>query len=734
MSVSHEMESARSKVVFTGGCDDCGGRCLLKLHVRDGRVVRVETDEGEVPQLRACARGRALRYKIYHPDRLRYPMKRVGERGQGAFERISWSEALDIVANELIRVKETYGASAILHIGMSGGSGVFHMRDILTRLLYMFGGCTMFWGYASAEASMFASRVTYGTMTTGHSRDDHVNSRLIIMWGWNPLNTIWSTNTPFHLVRAKESGARIVCIDPRFTDSSAVLADQWIPIKPGTDAAMMIAMAHVMIARDLQDQGFLDAYTVGFDRFKDYVMGAEDGIPKTPAWAEPITGVSAAVIESLAVEYATTKPAALIPSWAPGRTAYGEQYHRAAITLAAMTGNIGISGGGAAGFEQGPTGAFFGPRLATGKNPTERGTASLRGSVDSELRSKTRVHFCRLWEAILKGRGGGFPSDIKLCYITHCNSLNQLPNTNKAVRALSGVEFIAVHEQFMTPTAKFADILLPANTIWERNDFTCPWLSGPYYIYMNQAIDSMYESKSDFDIAGELAQRLGIASYSEYSEDEWLREIFSLFPDMSTEIADFESFKRDGVHKLRLSEPQISFKEQIEDLEQHPFPTQSGRIEVYSQALADLEDPKLPPVPKYVESWEGVNDLLAARYPLQLITFHHKMRAHSCFDNVDLLKQLDPQTVWISSADAQARGIGDGDAVRVFNDRGTVMIPAKVTENIMPGVVAIGEGAWYRADETGTDRGGCPNVLTRDTYSPGGGFPYNTALVQVLKG
>jgi anaerobic dimethyl sulfoxide reductase subunit A len=727
------MDTENITIIPTGACHDCGGRCVIKVHVKDGVAIRVTTDDGEEPQLRACARGRAYRKRVYDPNRLKYPMKRKGKRGEEKFKRISWDEALDTVARELLRVKESYGPSAILAKWGSGNPGKFN-EGLFHRFLNMFGGCTMDWGGASAESSVFASRLVYGTLTTGHSRDDHVNSRLIIMWGWNPTVSIWSTNTSFYLMRAKEAGARIVCIDPRFTDSAAVLAHQWIPIRPGADAAMMVAMAYVMITENLLDRQFLDRYTLGFEIFEEYVMGTDDGEPKTPSWAETITGVPKQTIANIAREYATFKPAALIPAYAPGRTAYGEQYHRLAAILAAMTGNIGIHGGGAAGFERGPTPllGMVGPSISPVKNPVEAGSPSVRGSLDTSLRNRTRVHGTRIWDAILKGKAGGYPSDLKLIYIVGSNCLNQTLNTNKGVKALDKLEFIVVHEQFMTPTARFADILLPVSTIWEQIDIARPWLSGAYYIYMNQVIDTMYESKTDYDIFCELATRLGF-SYSDKTEEEWIKEIIRVAPDMSQDIPDYNTFKKKGVHKLKFTEPQITFKAQIEDLDNNPFPTPSGKIEIYSPRLADLENPVLPPIPKYIEPWESANDPLAKKYPLQLITYHFKTRAHSNFDNIPWLKQLEAQTVWINSADAQARGIGNGDEVRVFNDRGKMVLPAHVTERIMPGVVAIGQGAWYQPDRDGVDEGGCPNILTRDEYSPGGGWPTNTSLVQVRK-
>jgi anaerobic dimethyl sulfoxide reductase subunit A len=337
-------------IVNTGCCHDCGGRCVLKAHVKDGRVIRFESDTGPAPQIRACARGRAYRQRLYSAERLQYPMRRVGERGQGRFERISWDAALDTVADNLNRIKADYGNAAILYLPGSGNQGMLHGPVAPGMMLQQFGGFTRYWGIPSYEGALFASMATYGTIRTGNSRDDLLNARMILMWGWNPANTIWDPETSLFLARAREKGAHVVAVDPRYTDSAATLADQWIPIRPGTDAAMLIAMAHVIITEKLYDAAFLEAHTVGFAAYRDYVLGKSDGAPKSPEWAAPITKVPARVIAGLARAYATRKPAALIAGWGPARTAMGEQYSRAANVLCAMTANIGIPGGYAAGF------------------------------------------------------------------------------------------------------------------------------------------------------------------------------------------------------------------------------------------------------------------------------------------------------------------------------------------------------------------------------------------------
>jgi len=599
----------------------------------------------------------------------------------------------------------------------------------------MFGGYTTLYGNVSSEGAVWAVMTQYGSVMVGHSREDLLNSRLIIMWGWDPARMISGTNTMYHLIRAKEAGARIISIDPRYHDSAATLAEQWIPIRAGTDTAMMVSMAYVMIKENLHDQEFLDKYTVGFDKFRDYVLGVEDGVEKTPAWAEAITGVPALTIERLAREYATTKPAALMDCQGPARSAMGEQYNRCAMTLTAMTGNIGRHGGSAAGGLMGiPVGHLFrSPGIPGMKNPVEAGGPSIRGTLDLRLRLVRRIHINRIFDAILKGKDGGYPADIKLAWFLNNNFLNQLGNTNKAARALRGLEFLIVSELFMTPTARFADILLPVTHTAERNDLTRPWPSGPYYTFVNKAVEPLGECKSDLEIACELAQELGFRDYNPLSEEEWLKAFVEKNPETAEQIKDYDKFRREGIHRVKLAEPIVAFKEQIEDPENNPFPTPSGKIEIFSQRVADLNNPLCPPVPKYLSTWEDQNDPLTEKYPLQVLSPHAKNRVHSHLQKVDWLREIEPHRAWINPADAEPRGIRDRDEIYVFNDRGKLAITAWVTERIMPGVICIFEGAWYDPDEQGIDRGGCVNVLTKDAYSEGGASALNTALVQASK-
>ena len=726
------------KIIRTTSTFDCGGRCPLRLHVKNGIIVRIEGDDAEEPeQLRTCLRCRALRKYVHHPERLQFPQKRVGPKGEGRFERITWDEAYDTIAEKLISVKETYGNSSIFLAAGGGYLAALHNGVLaMMRLFNQFGGYSTHYGNVSSEGAVWACLTHYGSVMVGHSREDLLNAKLIILWGWDPARMISGTNTMYHLIKAKEAGARIVCVDPRYTDSAVVLADQWIPIYPGTDTAMMVSMAYVMIKENLHDQAFLDTYTIGFDKFRDYVMGRDDGIEKTPAWAERITGVSASTIERLALDYARAKPAALMDCQGPARSAMGEQYNRCAMTLCAMTGNVGRPGGSAGGGLMGiPVGhMFFGPGIPPGKNPAEAGGPSVRGSLDLQLRLARRVHTNKIFDAIEKGRSGGYPFDIKFAWFACNNFLTQLGNTNKSANALKKLDFLVVPELFMTPTARYADILLPVTSSAERSDLTRPWPSGPYFTYVNRAIEPLGECKSDLEIAGELAERLGFENFNPFTEDEILRMFVEKTPDTAEEIRDYEKFRREGIHRVKLKEPIIAFRKEVEDPDNNPFPTPSGKIEIFSQRVADLNNPLCPPVPQYVKTWEDRSDPLTEKYPLQLISPHPRNRVHSELYKVDWLREVEPHRAWINPVDAESRGIRDGDEIHVFNDRGRLAIVAWVTKRIMPGVISIFEGAWYEPDEEGIDRGGCVNVLTNDAYSEGGASALKTVLVQVSKG
>jgi anaerobic dimethyl sulfoxide reductase subunit A len=705
-----ELSSSEERIVSTSCSYDCGARCVLKVHVKDGLITRVGTDERPMPSLKACIRGLAQKDVVYAPDRVTRPLKRVGAKGDGRFETISWNEALETVSRELLRVRSTYGNEAIFLMDYSGSiSPLQGFGRASRRFFSLFGGCTTTWGITSYEAALFSALATFGTLYTGASKDNFLHSKLIILWGFDPAVTRFGPDTLHYLTRAKKSGARVVCVDPRFNHTAQSLSAEWIAVKPGTDAAMMIAMAFVMVRERLHDRRFLDTYTHGFEKFEDYLLGEEDGVPKTPAWAEEITAVKADTIVRLAREYAACKPAALVAGWAAGRTSCGEQYHRAASTLAAMTGNIGIPGGFAAG------GIGRIPFGYLGK------TFPVPGNMHPT------VHMSDVFDAMLHGKSGGHPSDIKMLYVLGCNLLTQFLNVNKGRLALEKPEFTVVHERFLTPTTLYADVVLPVTTALEGVDIGQPWSGGPYFTFLNKAIEPLGETKSDLEIFSELARRLGIEGYNTKSDEEWLRSFVEATPG----LPKYEVLKEKGFHEIELPGPWVAFQEHIEN--KLPFPTSSGKIEIWSRRISEMNNPLIPPIPKYIKPWEGPQDGLTSRYPLQLVSPHARTRVNSQFDNIPRLKSKADDTLWMNPVDAGVRGIRNGDPVMIYNERGRVARPVKVTERIMPGVVSLDAGIWHQPDPEGIDRAGCVNVLTRDGKSPAGAFPCNSCLVQVEK-
>jgi anaerobic dimethyl sulfoxide reductase subunit A len=338
-----------------------------------------------------------------------------------------------------------------------------------------------------------------------------------------------------------------------------------------------------------------------------------------------------------------------------------------------------------------------------------------------------RIHFTKVADAVLRGKKGGYPADYKMVFMVNTNYLNSFPNTNKIAKALQVPEFVVVEEQFMTPTARYSDILLPTTTFVERDDMALG-VGLAFCGFQRKVIEPLGECRSQVQIARDLAVRLGIPDFDEKTDEEKLRDLAS-----HLDISDYEGFKSKGVHWMGRTEPYVAFKEQIQEPGKHPFPTPSGKIEIYSQRIADMENPLIPPIPKYIENWESLNDPLAQKYPIQLLTNHSKRRANAQFDTIPWLRELIPQAVIMNASDARNRGISDSDVVRVFNDRGETIVPAYVTERIMPGAAVLPAGAWYDPDDHGVDRAGCANVLTKDEPSPAGAFAYNTALVQIEK-
>ncbi|MDP2661725.1 MAG: molybdopterin dinucleotide binding domain-containing protein [Dehalococcoidia bacterium] len=432
---------------------------------------------------------------------------------------------------------------------------------------------------------------------------------------------------------------------------------------------------------------------------------------KTPAWAEAICGVRGEVIAGLAREYASSKPADLRGGWAPGRTAYGEQFHRACIALSAMTGNIGIPGGGPGCWVtqdfQRTLGVSLLPPLA---NPTGKSIVGWRWA-----------------DAVLEGVSGGYPSDIRMIYSIGGNRLNQCGDIKKSVQALEKVEFVVVQDQFLTPIARHADIVLPVNTHFEREDIQIPHGQGNYLIFNHQVIPNLEESKSDLDILTALAQRIGGGAFGDKTAQEWLPELIKHAP------AGYEDLRSQDVFRYGTPAPRAPLQEFVADPRGNPLPTPSGKVEIFSQGLAQRQQALLPPLPQYIAAAEASPPPTQRSYPFLLVTVHSRKSVHSSFQNVPWLQEIEPHTLCMNPVDATAQGIRDGQKVIVRSEIGAVVIATKLTERIMPGVVSIPQGAWRQLDKEGVDWNGSVNVLCPDTISPGEASVTNAVPVTVAR-
>jgi anaerobic dimethyl sulfoxide reductase subunit A len=739
------------------GCPahNCGGRCVLKLHVKDGVIKRIETDDRPTddirdPQLRACIRGRAYRRRQYHPDRLKYPMKRVGKRGEAKFERIGWDEALDMMAGQLKRVKEKYGNDAILVPYGTGSYNQTNGRQTAARLMNLYGGSLGFYNSYSWACISQATPYVYGTGVTGNQRQDWVNSKYIIMWGWNPAEMRDGTNSEFFIKKARENGARVICIDPRMSMSATALADEWIPIRPGTDVALMSAMAHVIISENLHDQDFIKRCCVGFDAshmpagceneesYHDYIFGTRDGQSKTPEWAEAITGIPRETIVRIAREYGSTKPAMLYQGYGMQRRAYGEQPVTGGCVLAAITGNVGISGGWASGIAlQANDGGPFWNVFPVGPNP-------VKASIPVFL--WTEAILCGKEMTATDGVRGAekLQNNIKLIWCVASNILiNQHADVNRSARILedeSLVEFIAVQDQFLTPSARYADLVLPVCTQFETWGLEDGWKYGDEVILMPKVAEPPFETKSDYQICAELAGRLDLREdytlgRTERDWIEWAVKYYknTRFPDIPS-LDKLHEMNR-GVYSVPVTEPKVAFADFRLDPKKYPLNTPSGKVEIFSKRLFDMGQPDtIPAVPKYIQEWESPFGDEAVKFPLQAIGHHYMPRVHSTHDGIDWLEEAFPQRLFLNPIDARERGIKDGDHVLIYNHRGKIVIPCRLTKKIMPGVVNIPQGAWWQPDKNGIDRRGNVNVLTSHRWTPlAFGNAQHTMMVEVEK-
>ncbi|MDI9629647.1 MAG: molybdopterin-dependent oxidoreductase [Acidobacteriota bacterium] len=771
------------RTVWSACMVNCGARCPLRLQVKDGTVVRVLADNtGDdtigLHRIPACPRGRSIRHRVYNPARLQTPLKRKTgtKRGENQWEEISWEQALDEIAEKYRQILADYGPESI-HLAY--GTGVvsgnitqsYFTGGALARFLNLNGGFLGYYGDYSTGGITEAMRLIYGTYVDGNSSDDLVNTRLLVLWGHSPMETKMSGGSEvFYLQQLKQrTNVPTVVVDPRYSDSAQLLADVFVSPLPGTDAALVAGVAHVLLAESLHDQAFLDQYCIGFDddhlpegapkhsSYRAYVEGnGPDGIEKTPQWASRVTGVPVDQIISFARLLGHNKPSMIQQGWGPQRHANGENQARAIITLNAMLGNVGVRGGGTGTFTGG-AGLSMAYPFDSYSNPVTKKIShfSWLEAIDrgAEMRAVDGV---RDWDA--NGAAVADPKlDVPLKAVWAYGSnilVNQHSEINHTYEVLGDeekCELIVVIDMLMTSSAKLADYVLPGTSNVEESDVVGQGLAANmgYTIVTSKAIEPLYESRGIYEIASGLAERFGqLPEFTEgKTQEEWVRETIETSREKNPEMPAFDQLKEMGVWK-KANPTRVALREFRENPEGEPLGTASGKIELYS---AEVEQKKktwrlpegdvITTVAEHIDTWESAAEAdrfsMSAptdqdAYPLQMIGYHFKGRTHSSYGNVDWLMEAHTQVVWINPLDAETRGIANGDQVLVFNDRGKVQIEAKVTPRIMPGVVSIPEGAWYTPDADGLDTGGCANTLTR--YRPTAlakSNPQYTNLVEV---
>ncbi|MBY6019477.1 molybdopterin-dependent oxidoreductase [Halomonas denitrificans] len=796
---------------------NCGSNCPIKVYSQDGIITRIEADHettdeyGVNHQVRACPRGRSLRQRTYATDRLRTPMKRVGKRGSGEFVAISWEQAYSEVGAKLKQISESYGPEAIyMHYGTGAYYGFSSNVATWGRLLNLNGGfLDHHWDYSWAGIYA-ACMATYGDQwdsLVGSSLSDIVHSDLFVGFGFNPNEIRMSgSGEGYDFVKALEQnqkGLKVWMVEPRYTDSMRGNEDEWLAIRPGTDAALVEAVIYEMIQSGWVDQNaksFLDRYAVGYDRaslvqtkaaieqnadafiashaqyidpdqnYHDYIMGqgafAADGA-KTPQWAAAICGVPETRIKQLAQAIMTAEAPYIIAGAGLSRHANGDQATRAVYTLAIMTGKIGQPGVNSGAMPL--TYGFGVAGMPTGTNPVDItipvftwSEAVVRGETFTGTNKGVRYKASGTQERV-DNNPAALGTNIKAIINCAGNALiNQHSDSNATAEILedeSLCELIVVSDCWMTPSAKFADYLLPDSTWLESEDYASDsYAAGQmaYATFMSTSLKPLGESRSMFDICAGIAEAMGVGE--QFTEGltgkQWCEKLYQKTREMHPDLdmpESYEAAQQVGVFRKYMPAPYVAYQAYIQDPEANPRPTLSGKFEIFSLSLArkaaTWELPsgdQITPLPQYVVTWEGYEDQEAidAGYPLQLCGYHTKGRTHSSFHNVPWLREAVEDAVWLNPLDAAERGINDGDRVHVYNPRGTIELPARLTPRVTPGVCALGQGAWYQPDPNGklgpsghvVDIGGCINTLTKVHPSPvTKGNPQHTNRVQVQK-
>ncbi|MDQ3390612.1 MAG: molybdopterin-dependent oxidoreductase [Actinomycetota bacterium] len=669
---------------------DCPDSCGWVVTVEEGVAVKLRGradhpySYGEL-----CPKVNRFLDRVYSPDRVLTPMRRIGAKGDGLFESVSWDEALAEIAGRLHAAIDTHGSESVLPFSDAGNQSLLSMMGMDGRFFHHMGASLLERAICGPTAG-HGVRMTNGS-GMGLDALELVHSKLIILWATNTRLTnrhLWPT-----IEAARRDGARLVVIDPIRT-LTAEAADEFIQPLPGTDVALMLAMMHVLIRDGLIDRQWVDRHTIGHDDLAAHVS------EWTPDRAAAVCGLDVGVVEHLAHEYGTIRPAAI-------RTLIGGEHHengamlyRTMAVLPALVGAWGDRGGGLSG----SVGAYH--------DALVDGQALSRPDLLAGRRPRM-INMSRLGEVLTDP---AMEPPVGALVVWNCNPLVIVPNAEVVRAGLARDDlFTVVHEQFLTDTARYADIVLPATTQIETSDVVAPW--GHLWMGWNEAaIAPVGESCSNTEMFRRLAGAMGYEEPALFASDEQL-------------LADALGGQVDLAEMRQVGWVRVPYPDDGRPWGSGEFPTPSGKVELVSETLAAMGQPALPTFVPPREGPHGDDDL-RAKYPLQLLTPKH----HTRFLNSGYaqLPKHGPAEggpfVEIDVADADARGLADGDTARVWNDRSSLDLPVRVSARLRPGVVAIPFGWWMNHHPDGK----VANSLTNDTLTEwGGGVAFSDTLVQL---
>jgi anaerobic selenocysteine-containing dehydrogenase len=715
--------NASSHEVVAGMCGVCPAGCGVNIHLVDGKIERLVPLK-EHPLGIVCPRGIRAREIVYSEDRILYPQRRIGSHGEGRFERISWDEAYDLIVEELQRIARRYGPEAVcLYTGR--GNFEFGLNETFApagtvdtsanAVLFPFGSpnTTGVGSLCYVAYGMIAGRACFGEYMR-HMTEDIEQADLILVWGANPA----TDSSPINLrriKRAQQKGSCVIVIDHRRSETTRATRADWIGIRPGTDGALALGLIHVLIKESLYDRAFVQRWVHGFEALCDYVCRFN------PESVAEITGVPAERIQRLARAIAAAQGCSILTYTGLEYSNSGVQAIRAVWTLQALAGHLDVPGGKLFKMRD---------RLQLNRLLTEPPVGAPRpiGAETYPLYYEVRreAHAAALPQAILESK----PYPLRSLIISGASLLTAWPNPALWRQALAALDFLVVVNRFATADAHFADLLLPATTMFEIESYM---IYDGYVQLRQQVIEPLGEARNDYLIFTELAQRLGYGHLWPQTEEEMVARALQGTGVTLEEL-------RAHPEGIQYAEPEMRYRKyasgELRSDGQPGFETPSGKFEVTSEWLRRHG---YEPLPVYTEPVEGPQSApeIALNYPL---IFNSGARTQSAFrsqhHNIPSLAAMQPQPlVYIHAVDAQARQISNGDPVYVVSPRGRVPLWACVTENILPGVVEVNMGgggplgpeAWQQANV---------NELTDfDNRDPISGFPvYKCLLCDVVKG